>query len=147
MGCIPKDARWYLAEIVMEIAIQDDPRNVVHLNTTLVRADSPDEAYQRAQELGAEGATSYKNSHQKMVTIRYRGLRSLEVIHEELEHGAELAYSERVAVREEEIAKLITAKGKLGVFRPIMSSQAPDYGSSEVREEALKLLQQTKDQK
>jgi hypothetical protein len=40
MGYIPTDAKWYLADIVMEITIQGDSRNVVHVNTTLVRADS-----------------------------------------------------------------------------------------------------------
>jgi hypothetical protein len=140
MSYIPKDAKWYLAEIVMEIAIEDDLRNVVHVNTTLVRADSPNEAYDRAQELGTQGETSYENSHGKIVTHRFRGLRSLEVIYEELEHGAEVAFSERVAVPEDEIAKLVIAKEQLGVFKPIARSQAPDYGSKEVREAAIQLL-------
>jgi hypothetical protein len=147
MGYIPKDATWYLAEIVMEITIQGDPRNVVHVNVTLVRADSPSAAYDRARELGEQGETSYENSHGQAVAIRFRGIRSLEVIYEELEHGAELAYSERIAVPEEEIAKLITAKEQLGVFQPIMSSQGPDYGSREVRKEALRLLQSAKNSK
>lgn len=142
MGYIPKDAKWYLSEIVMEIAIEDDPRNVVHVNTTLVRADSPEEAYDRAQELGLRGETSYENSNGKTVTHRFRGLRSLDVIHDELAHGAELGFSERIAIPEDEIIKLVFAKEQLGVFRPITPSQAPDYGSGEVREAAIRLLQQ-----
>lgn len=145
MGYIPTDARWYLAEIVMEITVQDDSRNVVHLNTTLVRSDSPDEAYNRARELGAQSETSYENSHGKTVTHRFRGLRSLDVICEDLQHGAELTFAERIAVPEDEIAKLITAKQKLAVFQPITPSQGPDYGSREVREEAIRMLRRTND--
>jgi hypothetical protein len=140
MSHIPKDAKWYLAEIVMEIAIENDSRNVVHVNTTLVRADSSNEAYDRAQELGAKGETTYENSHGKTVTHRFRGLRSLDVIHEELEHGAELAFTERVAVPEDEIAKLVIAKEQLEAFKPVAPSQAPDYGSRDVLEAASKLL-------
>jgi len=140
MGYIPKNAEWYLAEIVMEIAIEKDSRNVVHVNTTLVRADSPNEAYDRARELGVQGETNYENSHGKTVTHRFRGLRSLDVIHEELQHGAELAFSERVAVPEGEIAKLVIAKEQLEAFKPVTPSQAPDYGSRDVREGAIGLL-------
>jgi len=140
MSYIPRDAEWYLAEIVMEITIQGDARNVVHVNTTLVRADSPDDAYHRALELGERGETAYENSHGKTVEIRFRGLRSLEVIYEPLEHGAELTFSERIAVHEEELAKLITSKEQLEVFQPIRPSRGPDYGSREIREEAIRML-------
>jgi hypothetical protein len=142
MGYTPKNARWYLAEIVMDITIEGDSRNVVHVNTTLVRADSPNEAYNRACELGAQGETSYENSIGKMVVHRFRGLRSLDVIHEDLEHGAELAFSEHVDVPEEEIAKLVIPKDRLGVFRPMAPSEAPDYGSKDVIQGAMRLLRQ-----
>jgi hypothetical protein len=55
LGYIPKSAKWYLAEIVEQITVEGDPRSVVHTNLVLVRADSPEEAYQRAIELGAAG--------------------------------------------------------------------------------------------
>jgi hypothetical protein len=142
MGHIPEDAKWFLADIVMEIVVQGDSRNVVHVNTTLVRAYSPFEAYERAQELGVQGETSYENSDGKMVTHRFRGLRSLEVIYEPLEHGAELIYTESIAVPEEDIAGLVTSKERLGVFRPITPSQAPDYGSRDVIDAALRLFQE-----
>jgi hypothetical protein len=145
MGYIPKDAKWYLADIVMETTVQGDSRNVVHVNTTLVRADSPSEAYDCAQKLGEQGETSYENSRGKMVATRFRGLRSLDVIHDELEHGAELSYSERIAVPEEEVKELIAPRERLGVFRPIRPSQGPDYSSKEVLEEARRLLQRDSD--
>ena len=58
MGYIPEDAKWYLADIVLQIAVDDDPRSVVHINLVLIRADSPEEAYEKALALGAEGEAS-----------------------------------------------------------------------------------------
>ena len=56
MGYIPKNAKWYLAELVEEITISGDPRNVVHTNLVLVRADSAAEAYEKSlAEMKARG--------------------------------------------------------------------------------------------
>jgi hypothetical protein len=41
MAYIPKDAKWYIAELVMEFQIEGESRNVVHVNIVLIRADSP----------------------------------------------------------------------------------------------------------
>ena len=88
MAFIPEDAKWYLAEVVLEFTIEDDPRNVVHRNLLLVRADSPEEAYRKGMDLGADNEASWENIDGKRVTIRFRGLCYLNVIHDELEHGA-----------------------------------------------------------
>ncbi len=91
---------------------------------------------------GVQGETSYENSNGKMVVHRFLGLRSLDVIHEDLEHGAELAFIEHVDVPEEEIAKLVIPKERLRVFRPMAPSEAPDYGSKDVIQAAMRLLRQ-----
>jgi Domain of unknown function (DUF4288) len=135
MGYIPKSAKWYLAEIVEQINVEGDPRNVVHTNLFLVRADSPEEAYQRAIELGTSGEQSYKNPDGKSVTFRFRGLRDLNVIHDELEHGAELIYSENLDLDESAIREWLTPKEELGVFLPITPSTGPDYRSRDVVED------------
>jgi Domain of unknown function (DUF4288) len=135
MGFIPKDAKWYLADIVQEITVEGDSRNVVHTNLVLVRADSPEEAYQKATELGAEGEQSYENIDGQHVTFCFRGLRELQVIHDELEHGAELSYREDIGVEESTIRKWVADKEELGVFRPTRPSTGPDYGSGDVIEE------------
>jgi len=138
MGYIPPDAKWYLADIVFEIIIEGDPTSVVHTNTVLVRADSPEEAYQKAVDLGVGGEQSYHNLAGQKVRFQFRGLRDLNVIHDELEHGAELIYSEELGMSEHSIQKWITPKRELGVFRPITPSRAPDYRSSEVMEKLYK---------
>jgi hypothetical protein len=135
MGYIPKSAKWYLADIVQQITVEGDPRNVVHTNLVLVRADSPEEAYQKAIELGAAGDESYENPDGKRVTFRFRGLHDLNVIHDELEHGADLIYSEDLDLDEPAIQEWVAPKEDLGVFLPITPSTGPNYASRDVVEE------------
>ena len=134
MGYIPKDAKWYLADIVLEITIEGDPRNVVHTNLVLIRASSPEEAYQKAVELGTANEQSWDNIDGKDVTTRFRGLRDLNVILGELEHGTELSYGERIGLDESAIQKWVTPKEGLGVFLPIEASTGPDYRSRDIVE-------------
>jgi len=134
MGFIPKDAKWYLADIVEEIRVEGARRNVVHTNLVLVRADSPDEAYEKATALGKRGNTKYRNPEGRTVMIRFRGLKELNVIHDELAHGSEITFSRDVGVSEKKIKNWIQPKRKLGVFAPIRPHQGPDYASAEVIE-------------
>lgn len=137
MGYIPKNAKWYLADIVEEIFIEDDPQNVVHINTVLIRADSPEEAYTKAMELGKEGEHTYENTDDKQVKLTFRRLRNLDVIHDELEHGTELFYDEQIGVDNAEIERMLRPKEQLGVFRPIQESGGPNYMPKSVAEDLL----------
>lgn len=132
MGFIPENSKWYLAEIVVEITVEGDPRNVVHTNVTLVRADSPEEAYQKSFVLGKQSETSYGNPEGKRVDIVFRGLHDLNVIHDELEHGAEIYFHEQLQVSADDLRRQIVPKEQLGVFAPIRPRGGPDYGSGEV---------------
>ncbi len=91
--------------------------------------------YQKAIELGDAGEQSYENPKGKAVTVRFRGLHDLNVIHDELEHGAELIYSEEEDLDEAAIRAWVNPKEELGVFLPITPSTGPDYRSREVFEE------------
>jgi hypothetical protein len=136
MGFIPKGARWYIADVVLEHQIEDDPRNVVHIDTLLVEATSPEEAYDKAIEFGQAGETEYLNTAGKQVTILFRGLRNLNVIHDDLEHGAELTYEEEVAVPEAVIREWLREKSDLGVFAPIPDKDdIPNYMPGEIMKE------------
>jgi hypothetical protein len=128
MGFIPKEARWYLADVVLEHTIEDDPRNVVHVNTHLIEAESPEQAYEKAMALGRTSEQDYANTAGKQVRVIFRGLRELNVIHDALEDGVELAYSESVGVPEEQLKRWVTPKKQLGVFAPIKSKKGlPNY--------------------
>jgi len=52
----------------------------------------------------------------------------LNVVHDNLEHGAEISYSEN-------IQKLVTPKEELGVFQPTLPSERPDFRPRDVMEE------------
>jgi hypothetical protein len=132
MAFIPADAKWYLADLVESISVEGDPRILVHVNTLLVRADSPAEAYSKAQQLGRQAKADWKNEAGKRVRIRFAGLRELNVIHDELQHGAELSYSVRT-VRSAMAAKaLTTPKRSLAVFAPRAVSGGPDYAAGDL---------------
>jgi hypothetical protein len=92
MVYVPEGAGWYVAEIIEEITVGGDPRNVVHRNLVLIRADSPDEAYTKALEVGGQHEGSYTNPDGRLVSTSFRGLSHLDVVHDGLEHGAELMY-------------------------------------------------------
>jgi hypothetical protein len=132
MGDIPNGAKWYIADIVEEFKVEGEPDDVVHINTTLVRADSPEEALEKAFALGQEGDDSYRNPFGKLVTVRFRGLRNLSVIDGELEHGTELLFERKEGMSEQEMRDLVRERDRLNVFRPIKSyeddpeDQGPD---------------------
>ena len=135
MGFVPKDAEWYLAEIVQELTVADDPRNVVWRNLTLIHANSPDDAYEQALHLGRSGDTEYLNPQGKLVTTRFRGLSFLDVIHDPLEHGAELMFQSNVNIAQDSLQKLLLSKEELPLFRPITRLDGPNVASGEIVQE------------
>jgi hypothetical protein len=141
MASIPEDAKWYLAEIVEEFQIMGEQANLVHINFVLVRADSSEEAYNKAIELGKEGESSYENKDGKLVTCVFRGLHNLHVIQEELEHGAELLYERQVGLTEEQVGALVRPKNQLNVFRPFSPMTGPSIASKEILKELEAFLE------
>lgn len=111
------------------ILIEDEPRNLIHVNTILVRAGSAERAYQNALRFGKEAEYEYQNTIDKTVRVVFRGLRDLNVIYEPLRSGSELIYQERIGLTEAEVAKLVSSKEELGVFEEIikLSKDKPDF--------------------
>jgi hypothetical protein len=137
MTYIPDGAHWYIAEIVEEIVVEGDSRNVVHKNLVLIRSDSPEGAYARALEIGNQGEGSYTNPNGRLVSTRFRGLGHLDVIHGSLEDGAELLYERKTAVPEEEIQRWLFTREQLPLFRePQPPPDYPNYASKDILEEA-----------
>lgn len=143
MAHIPKGAIWYVAELVEQITVEGDSRNVLHKNMILIRADSPESAYQKALAIGKENELSYANPAGKLVEIAFRGLSELNVVHDELDHGAELAYEEQIGLSNEEIEKCVRSREELGVFRPPEPPNGPDCSSKEIVDDARKLMTRT----
>lgn len=146
MGFIPSDARWYIADVVLEHRIEGDMRNVVHVNTHLIEADGPDEAYEKAMVLGRDSEHDYQNTDGCLVQVTFRGLRELNVIHEKLEDGAELMYSEHVGMPEEKLQAWNRPREKLAVFAPIGKEvELPNYMPS-VFKPLLERFEQAQDE-
>jgi len=133
MAFIPKDARWYLADVVLEHQVEGDPRNVVHVNMHLIEAASPENAYEKVVALGRDSELVYANTSGVQVRVIFRRLRNLNVIHDELEDGAELTYEEKVSVPEAEIASWLCPRDKLGIFTDReFKNEVPNYMPQEV---------------
>jgi hypothetical protein len=136
---IPPDAKWYIAKVVEEITVEGDPRNVVHTNFLLIRADSPEEAYDKAFVLGKDDEDNYQNPSGKTVRVRFCGLSGLNVVHGDLEHGTELLYEENIGIPTEKVEEKILSKDQLAVFRSFGPRKVPDYSSAEVVDAASRL--------
>src|SRR5579884_1320437 len=131
MAHIPENVEWYLAELILEISVSGDERNVVHKNLMLIKASSPDEAYAKAIQLGKQEEDVYENPSHRRVRTVFRGLSKLNVIYEPLEDGAELLFEEIVGVPEQDVRGWVLPKASLAVFRPITSKSGPDYSAKE----------------
>ena len=70
---------------------------------------------------------------------KFRGLGQLDGVHDRLEHGAELQYSEDMAVSEERIVGFLKHKQHLNVFRAIEPNRGPDYASKDIVDEVFRL--------
>jgi hypothetical protein len=141
---IPRDACWFVADVVIEITVEGESRNVVHINTLLVSANRPEEAWDKACELGARDAGEpYLNPAGRLVTSRFVGLRSLDVVHDALEHGAELYFEEIIGVDAATLARLRRDKSELSIFRaPSEDRDCPDYSSGEIERDFTHAVEQ-----
>lgn len=135
MAYIPEDAEWFLADLVEEIRVEGSRRNAVHINTVLIKAATPAEAYARAMARGESATRTYTNPAGKQVSIRFRGLRHLDVIHDALEDGCEITYREKLGMSEAGIKKLVLPREELEAFLPVRERPGqPDYMPGEVME-------------
>jgi hypothetical protein len=141
MAHVPKDAEWFLADLVQEIRVAGSRRNIVHINYVIIRARSPEAAYARALSIGKRSEMSYENLDGKKVTIRFRGLGNLDAIYDPLGDECEIMYREKLGVTEKGIRKMVRPKRQLEVFMPIRERLGrPDFSSQEVMNELAKRL-------
>lgn len=136
MAFIPKGSLWYIADVVEELHVVGRKRQTVFINTFLIKASSPEEAYTQSLKVGRNANVSYKNMYGEKVDCRFRGLLNLNVIHEELGHGCELFYRTKPRLTPKGIQRLITKKNDLGVFvdiPPIKKTAFPKMDRRETR--------------
>lgn len=85
MSELSQPGRWYVAELIEELAIEGDPCNPVHTQTRVIFADSPQDAYEKALSLIMENEISYRSQDQRCVQTRFWGLRELNLVDEDPE--------------------------------------------------------------
>ena len=119
MGYIPPSAKWYIAQLVTSFTFEDAEGVKMEISYKLIRADSPEEAYANALRQGKQEEIVYTNTDQKTVTVKFHGLCELNVIHDELENGAELMFEWHDFDSPKAIDRFLSTKEELGVFRPI----------------------------
>ena len=64
------------------------------------------------------------------------------MIHDELEHGAELMFEGKIGIGESELQQMLTPKSQLAIFRPLkpIDPSKPDYSSKEIMDEVAKMM-------
>ncbi|EFH87679.1 DUF4288 domain-containing protein [Ktedonobacter racemifer] len=130
-----KQGKWYVAEIVEEIHVEGAEENVVHRNLVLIRANSAEEAFQKAMAHGQEGEMIYDNPQGQRVTSTFRGLSNLTEIYTDLEDGEEITYYQWVGLDEDEIQSMLLPKDELDIFR--QWNEEEDSDVPDIRARAL----------
>jgi hypothetical protein len=112
----PSESKWYIGELIEEITVEDEPRNVVHRHVKLLYANSPEEAYVKAQAL-ADAVNL--DPERKLVRTRFWGFAELNVVHDDSKIGAALFYEEHIGVPGEKSHHWVLPKKSLNAPQPI----------------------------
>jgi hypothetical protein len=131
---IPKDMEWFLADMIQELKVGDATDSTVWINTHLIKASTPEEAYEKAVNHGKIYESSWRNSEGEQVVSRFRGLRDLLLIYEALEDGAEIMWEEQEDVSEQDIQEMVKPRELLGAIElhGTKSTKAAKGGSKHV---------------
>ena len=80
MADSPDSPRWYIAELVEELILGGNVRNVIHRKTRVIFADTHDDAYEKALSLSAEHEITYLNQKHASSQTRFWGLTELDLL-------------------------------------------------------------------
>jgi hypothetical protein len=112
--------KWYVSHEVLAIEVDSsEPTKDVGLmeNLILIRADNPDEAYDKAMQHGSinESEITVEGRPGRVV---FKGLKELVLIYDELVDGAELEWRE-YNISREKLGKMLKSKDDLQAFNLI----------------------------
>jgi hypothetical protein len=110
---------WYLSReiICFEFADQTDQDEYqIWENLILINAQSPEEAYQKALKHGFDSEEEVTIDGRKGRS-KFKGLKTLIAVYEDIEDGAEIEWLECV-VEKDELESLVKPKENLPAFRP-----------------------------
>ena len=89
-----KQPEWYIADLVILFWVVGSDEDLLHINTKLLKAGSPEEAFEKALKAGTEYNYNFTNTDGALVEVKFLGLRELLHVAEDLEDGCELYYEE-----------------------------------------------------
>jgi hypothetical protein len=127
----PHEPKWYIGELIEEVTVEGEPRNIVHRNVKLLYANSPEEAYCKAQALGKEAETMNLDPERRLVRTRFWGLAELNVVHDDSKIGAALFYEEHIGVPGEKTHHWVLPKTSLNVSHPIELASRANISSKQ----------------
>jgi hypothetical protein len=83
MADSPETARWFIAELIEELILAGNVRNVVHRKTRVIFADSHQDAFDKALALSTEHEPSYLNQKHDSPQTRYWCFHELNLLGDE----------------------------------------------------------------
>ena len=115
---------WWIASVLLRFEFFDEDRTKLNRrclawkNTVLLKARTRDEAYRKAVAAGHQdaGGESWDADTGRRGTFRFEGLTLLLPVHEQLEDGAEILWTEYSGRTVRRIKSMVVPKGKLPVF-------------------------------
>ena len=110
---------WYLAQIVQEFRLSSEKESTVYINFVLIQADSKEEAYIHALEIGEDVNFSSEGGTQS----QFIGLHDLSYIHKRLNHGTIILSERKEYKSEEHVEQLVRPKERYNIFAPIPSNE------------------------
>ncbi|WP_047416504.1 DUF4288 domain-containing protein [Cellulophaga sp. Hel_I_12] len=124
-----ENGNWYIVEIIekYEPVIRNEKQDLRRVTTWgnhhLIKADSPEKAFDKAVKLGKEKNYKFINSDQQEMESIFVGIGELLPIYEDIEDGAELMWNDygfisnrrtmRMPYKKKELMELIKPKQKL----------------------------------
>src|SRR5258706_13878706 len=114
------EVKWYLSYEILYYELTPpsaQERYTVWENLVLIKADSPEEAYEKAMKHGSLSEGQVKRGDQT-AACRFKGLKNLIKIYEEIEDGAQLEWKE-YEMSKEKLEWIIPKKEELHAFQPL----------------------------
>src|SRR5487761_464978 len=99
---------WYIAELITEVTVEDDSRNLVEHDFYLIKARSANDAYKKSLDYGIKiTPTPHRNPKGKIVAYRFVGIRELYPMDEKPVDKELLFYNTELNVSKQKLKSII----------------------------------------
>ena len=107
---------WYIVEIIekLEPVARDETNDLRRVTTWgnchLIKAESKEEAYNKAEKIGKEGEYNFINADKREMEWIYVGIGDVLLIHEDIEDGAEIMWTDYGAISNRRALRIARSK-------------------------------------